>query len=45
MSIICFIGAWYCFKNGIDPGTDYFIIWALFAIADAILFGGGKRNG
>lgn len=45
MSFLCFIGACYCFKNGIDPGANFFIIWALFAIADALLFRGGNRNG
>lgn len=36
MSVLCFFGALYCFKNGVDPGNEYFIIWALFSIADAL---------
>lgn len=44
MSLILLIGAIYMFQNGIAPETDYLIVWALFAIADALWFGRCKND-
>ena len=43
MSLLCFLGAIYCYKNGMDPGSEYSIIWALFSIADALWLKLGRR--
>ncbi len=43
MSLLCFLGAIYCYKNGMDPGNEYWIIWALFSIADALWLKLGRR--
>lgn len=43
MSLLCFLGAIYCYKNGMDPGKEYWIIWALFSIADALWLKLGRR--
>ncbi len=43
MSLLCFLGAIYCYKNGMDPGSEYWIIWALFSIADALWLKLGRR--
>nr|DAU67433.1 MAG TPA: hypothetical protein [Caudoviricetes sp.] len=44
MSVLCALGAYYCYRNGVDPGNMFFVIWALFAIADAILITGRRSK-
>lgn len=36
MSILCLAGFIYAIIDGIPVDNEYFIIWALFAIADAL---------
>ena len=43
MSLICLIGAIYMFADKVAPDTEYFVIWALFSIADALWFGRAKK--
>lgn len=43
MSFLCFLGAIYCYKNGIGLGSEDLITWALFSIADAMWLKLGRR--
>lgn len=38
MSVICLIAAFYMSRDGVSPNTEFFVIWALFSIADALWF-------
>lgn len=42
MSLLMLIGAIEMLQSGMEPETEYMIVWALFSIADAIWVRGGK---
>lgn len=42
MSFLLLLGAVNMLGSGIAPETEYLIVWALFAIADATWIRGGK---
>lgn len=42
MSLLLLLRAINMLENGISPETEYLIVWALFAIADAAWIRGGK---
>lgn len=43
MSVVCLVGFIYAVKDGISLDNEYFIIWALFAIADALWMGAARK--